>query len=309
MISGEFFELHYLVVCYNFATNKKKMIKHLMIGLGVIFSCITNAQISIHSKFSGVAKAGNKGELEVEIQKKSINSFAKYQVEFPNGVSIAEVNSKNGNFSIEGDKAKIVWINLPNEEKFNIKLSVMFKENVQFPITLYQKFYYLENSVKKEVSADPLVINASESLAIEVNKDNSASNQNIQISLNTFDKTSNNKETYSTSSKDDKKENKNATEIKPVEKKIEEKTHSNVSNISSEFTYRVQIAASPVKPSENAYSNAGAVEIVFHNGMYKVISKKEFASKEEALQYREQLIQKGYTGAFLVKYQNGKRVN
>lgn len=286
------------------------MINHLIIGLGVIFSCNTIAQISIRSKFSGVSKAGNKGVLEVEIQKKSINSFAKYQVEFPEGVSISEVDSKNGNFSIEGDKAKIVWINLPNEEKFNIKLSVMFKENVQFPVTLYQKFYYLENSIKKEVSAEPLVINASESIAIEVNKDNSSSNQNIQISLNTSDNNSNNNKTVSSNStKDENKEKKNVSEIKQEEKKTEEKNTPKNTNVSSEFTYKVQIAASPVKPSETAYSNAGEVEIIFHNGMYKVISKKEFTSKDEALQYREQLIQKGYAGAFLVKYQNGKRVN
>lgn len=286
------------------------MIKHLIILLGVIFSCNIIAQISIRSKFSGVSKAGNKGVLEVEIQKKSINSFAKYQVEFPEGVSISEVDSKNGNFSIEGDKVKIVWINLPNEEKFNIKLSVMFKENVQFPVTLYQKFYYLENSVKKEVSAEPLVINASESIAIEVNKDNSSSNQNIQISLNTSDNNSNNNKTVSSNStKDENKEKKNVSEIKQEEKKTEEKNTPKNTNVSSEFTYKVQIAASPVKPSETAYSNAGEVEIIFHNGMYKVISKKEFTSKDEALQYREQLIQKGYAGAFLVKYQNGKRVN
>ncbi len=125
-----------------------------------------------------------------------------------------------------------------------------------------------------------------------------------------FDNNSNNNKTVSSNSTtDENKEKKNVSEIKQEEKKTEEKNTPKNTNVSSEFTYKVQIASSPVKPSETAYSNAGEVEIIFHNGMYKVISKKEFTSKDEALQYREQLIQKGYAGAFLVKYQNGKRVN
>lgn len=278
-------------------------------------STLALGQVAIHSRFSGNSKAGGKGVLEVSIQKKHINSFAKYQVEFPNGISISEGDSKGGNFSIEGNKAKIVWINLPQEENYNITLKVNFTDNVQFPVTLYQKFYYLENSVKKEISAEPMVINSSEiSISLNTNtsgNENTANKSSLPENKNNLSEKKqenavNQKAKEENTLKENKKEEKAVKEIK--KEPVVEKKETITGNKNTGLVYKIQVAASAVKPSEQTYSSA-EFEIVQHNGMYKVITKKEFFTKEEALQYREQLIQKGYSGAFLVKYQNGQRVN
>lgn len=260
------------------------------------------AQIGLTAKFQGIATAGSKGELEVVITKNNINSFAKYQVEFPSGISISEIDNKGGNFTIEGNKAKIVWINLPKEKSFVIKLKIYFSEHITFPVTLYQKFYYLENSVKKEVSADPFIIQKSENISMEI-KSNENKNENIAINTPPQQETS----TPTKSPKEEKKVVNNAT-TPPQTTSTQTNTTNNI-NRTSEYTYKIQIAACPTKPNPSLYSNLGKVEIVQHKGMYKVLIDKEFSSKEEALQYREEVIQKGYTGAFLVKFQNGQRVN
>jgi len=282
-------------------------IAYLLVSLNFI------AQISMVSKFSGIAKAGQKGELEVQITKHTINSFAKYQLEIPDGISVSELDSKGGNFSIEGKKVKIVWINLPSEKQFTIKLKISFNDNASFPITLYQKFYYLENSVKKEVSADPLVINASEGIAIEVNKESTSTptitmHSNASVSAKS-DNTSMPNTTFNKPKENPSEKTNHQTDNAPTTKVSENKTTTS-SNISQdEFTYKIQIAASTVKPNEENFSNVGKVIIEQHKGMYKVLIDRTFKTKEEALQYRERLIQKGYTGAFLVKYLNGQRVN
>lgn len=277
----------------------------------VVFGFTSFSQINFKSKFSGAAKPGSKGEIEITINKKSINSFAKYQMEFPNGVNIAEIDSKGGNFSIEGNKAKIVWINLPVEETFSIRLKILFNATANFPITLYQKFYYLENSVKKEVQGESLIINTtSETQVVSINK-NSPSEE-LQISKNTTENQQtehSDKKTETTKTSSNNQEFTDKSLNKENSKPKEEKQNKEDNLTNSGIKYRIQIAASAVKPAENSFSNAGEIKIVQHNGMYKVITKKEFASKEEALQYREHLIQKGYSGSFLVKYQNGKRIN
>lgn len=259
------------------------------------------AQIGLTAKFNGIATAGNKGELEVTITKNNINSFAKYQVEFPSGISFSDIDNKGGNFTIEGNKAKIVWINLPKEKSFAIKLKIYFTKQVTFPVTLYQKFYYLENSVKKEISADPLIIQKSENLSMEI-KSNENKNENTTI------KTPQQETSTPTKSPKEEKNVVNNTTHPTQTTSTQNNTTNNI-RTSSEYTYKIQVAASPTKPDASLYSNLGKVEIVQHKGMYKVLIDKEFSSKEEALKYREEVIQKGYTGAFLVKFQNGQRVN
>lgn len=287
--------------------------KHTILA-GLLLSVCGVAQVSISfsSKFSGTAKSGSKGELEVKVQKKNINSFAKYQVEFPLGVSFSEIDSKGGNFSLEGNKAKIVWVNLPPESEFVIKLKIYFDEQVVFPVTLYQKFYYLENSIKKEVQANPLIINASENTIAYIN---SAQNQSpSEKSIIAASITSSEKNEEVSEIKKEKKNNSHQNYTMPKETKsnssLSETTPSTTSTVPNDaYTYKIQVAASVVKPDESTYSNLGKVEIIHHKGMYKVMIDKTFMSKEQALKYREEVIQKGYTGAFLVKYLNGQRVN
>jgi hypothetical protein len=266
------------------------------------------AQIKITSKFLGNAEPQGKGELEVRIAKAHINTFAKYQMEIPQGVRVSESDIKGGNFSIEGNKAKVVWINLPPENEFTIKLKLNFDAQVSFPITLYQKFYYLENSIKKEVSAEPLVIGSSETM-VSITTEKSIQSYQLNEKNNTNDIpaiSSNNTHEHPSQNNSNNKEVSFPSTVSKSEILKEKNT---IPHSEEKYTYKIQIAASAVKPDESTYAHLGKVEIVQHKGMYKVLIDKEFKSKEEALQYREQVIQKGYTGAFLVKYLNGQRVN
>lgn len=270
--------------------------------IGILcISLIHRAQIGIQSKFYGTAQAGNKGTLEVQITRHTINSFAKYQLELPDGVSASEIDSKGGVFSTEKNKAKIVWINLPSEKTFSIKLKIYFNESVHFPVTLYQKFYYLEKSVKKEVSTEPIVLNESKQITIETKNESDTSPKESAASV--------------TSIKPEQQETKTPTnkplETQTMQRVQEEKQIPSVDKQSmrENYIYKIQIAASTTMPNKKEYAPLGKVEIIQHKGMYKVIIDKPFTTKEEALQYREQIIKKGYPGAFLVKYLNGQRVN
>ncbi|GAB4207177.1 MAG: hypothetical protein Fur0023_17720 [Bacteroidia bacterium] len=275
--------------------------KPYSIVFGLLLHFNIQAQVKIISKFLGNAKPDGKGELEVRITKAHINSFAKYQMEIAPGINVSELDVKGGNFSIEGNKAKVVWINLPTENEFVIKLKISFNNQASFPITLYQKFYYLENSIKKEVSAEPLVITSENTIYENIAEKNSV------ITDKSTEK--NNTSVSDDDSKNKLADNSNQKPTTNLNIKTEEAKEKSIPTTAEKYTYKIQIAASSVKPNESEYSNLEKVEIVKHKGMYKVLIDKEFQSKEEALQYRGSVIQKGYTGAFLVKYLNGERVN
>lgn len=279
------------------------MIRTMSIGVMFILYSKLFSQISMSARFYGNAQPNGKGEIEVSIQKQNINSFAKYQLEVPSGVSVSDIDVKGGNFVMEDNKAKVIWVNLPSKNTFNIKLKIIFNDHVNFPVTLYQKFYYLENSVKKEIQAEPLHIKASETIVTEIKPDG-VSNHSISVQAPATHVATANQTSSNT-------QNTNAANMSPSKKEemiVSPTTNHKISD-NEAYTYKIQIAASATKPDINAYSRAGKVEIVQHNGMYKVLLDKIFSTKEEALEYREKLIQQGYNGAFLVKYFKGQRVN
>ncbi len=271
----------------------------------LFLSVCSFSQISIVSKFDGFAKAGEKGELEVKINKNTINSFAKYQVEVPAGVYISDIDVKGGNFLMEENKGKVIWVNLPSENIFTIRLKIHFKDDVVFPVTLYQKFYYLENSVKKEIQSDPLVINLAHPIAVQV-KEVQSPQKEVQVNIRQNTENMNIEKKEALVEKN-KKTSDTSIQKEEIKKTMNEKTTDN--HLADVYTYKIQVAASANAPNESDFTALGKVEIVKHKGMYKVIIDKIFTSKEDILKYREEVIQKGFTGAFIVKYFNGQRAN
>lgn len=92
---------------------------------------------------------------DVKIKKGTLTNFSKYQIEFPQGVKIQEVDSKLGTFSSEENTAKIIWVISPVEAEYTIKLKLITGASVGSKIFV-QKYFYMENDDKKEVEMEPL---------------------------------------------------------------------------------------------------------------------------------------------------------
>lgn len=76
-----------------------------------------------------------------------------------------------------------------------------------------------------------------------------------------------------------------------------------------EIVYKVQIESTSVKVTNTSmrYSDLVNVDCYENNGLYNYTSGV-FASKEDAKKYCQEIKDKGYTGAFVVSFKNGKRI-
>lgn len=73
--------------------------------------------------------------------------------------------------------------------------------------------------------------------------------------------------------------------------------------------YRVQLGAYSKKLSTSVFKGAGLMIIMLtENGLYKYVSRS-FDNIQDALRHREGLVKKGFKGAFVVAYKDGKRVS
>lgn len=281
------------------------------------------SQITITSNLPANINTGASIDAEVKINKGTVSNFAKYQMDVPTGYVVSAIEIKGGNFTFENQRAKIVWVSIPNDPEISIKLKVQANSDAANPGTFSQKFYYLENNEKKEVDGGNNVITiggGGAAVAVNTTTETKPVETKVVETVVTETKPVETKvvETVTQTKTVETK----VVETKPVEtKKVETVTSSKVTNNTSTtsarvnsssaseagMTFRVQLGAFAIEPSKNKFAAAGSVKIDLIDGMYKVTTGN-FTSKEEAIKFRDQLQVKGFSG-FVAKYKDGKRIN
>lgn len=91
---------------------------------------------------------------------------------------------------------------------------------------------------------------------------------------------------------------------------IKPNKHNNTSaNVNMKgVVYRVQLGAYSKKLSPSIFRNAGEIiQMKTEDNLYKYMSGSN-TTVQEAMKQRDELMKKGYNGAFVVAYKNGKRV-
>lgn len=283
-----------------------------------IFSTTAFAQVSITTNIPNSLAAGSSFDAEVKINKGGIGNFAKYQMDVPTGYVVTSSEAKGGNYTFENQRAKIVWVSVPAEAEFTVKFKIQVGSDAPATGTIAQKFYYLENSEKKEFEATPISVTVGGSGAVAVNNTPTETKPTETKPVETKPTETKPVETKPTETKpvetkptETKPVETKVTETKPVETKPTEtstvKTTTSSSAAEAGMTFKIQLGAFSNEPSKSKFSGAGSVTIESLDGLFKVTTGN-FKTREEAYKRLDELKAKGYNG-FLVKYKNGQRVN
>ncbi len=105
----------------------------------------------------------------------------------------------------------------------------------------------------------------------------------------------------------------NASILESIDKEEKEKGNNNtVKNVEpvnmKGVVFRVQLGAYSKKLSTSIFKTAGElIELKTEDGLYKYMSGSS-TSIQDALKQRDELLKKGYNGAFVVAYQGNKRI-
>jgi hypothetical protein len=116
------------------------------------------SQVTMMANFPPTLTQGNPVIVDVKISKGAAKNFCKYQMDVPEGIVVSEVDSKEGNFTFEGNRAKIVWVSIPQEPEFTIKVKVYPSGSSPPSATITQKIALLLDGSKKEIEAPTVII-------------------------------------------------------------------------------------------------------------------------------------------------------
>ena len=116
-----------------------------------IFSFFIDGDVSIEMNVPGNIQPGDEFTVELVIEKTNVDGFAKIQLELPDGLEAIEGDSHTGKFDFIDQKVKILFWNLPPEDKFTITFTVKVSPSFTDEINLNGKLSYIIDNERKEV--------------------------------------------------------------------------------------------------------------------------------------------------------------
>lgn len=286
---------------------------------GLVISFVSFSQITITASLPASISAGSSIDADVKINKGAVGNFAKYQMDVPGGYIVTAGDVKGGNFTFENQRAKIVWVSVPSENEFTVQLKIQASSTAASG-TFSQKFYYLENNEKKEVEGNSMNVTVGDGAVAMTTPveskpvETTGSTTPVETVKSTPVETV--KSTPAETVKPTPVETLKSTPVETVKTvqvestPVEKITASKVSSSTASeggMTYKVQLGAYSSQPNKSKFSGVSNVSIDQVNGLYKVTCGS-FKTKEDAIRYRDELTAKGFNG-FIVKYQNGQRIN
>jgi hypothetical protein len=215
-------------------------------------------------------------QVKIHFENMNIKGYANISETIPSGFTVIEGNSNGGGFSFRKNNMKILWLSFPPQANFEIDYTIKVSGDVN-STTLNGVFGYIENDNKSTMNLSPGKIPyalATEEVAI-------AETPVVEETI---------------------------SEKAPV-KKEPKPVYADNSSSTSGITYHVQIGAltNPNFEFSSSVRSLAPIERKKHGSIYRYLSGS-FTSRADAMSLRTKLVNTGISGAFVVKYKDGKRI-
>lgn len=258
---------------------------------------LRSQELTATQNFETTVKPGGVLKVEITINKGAITGFMKFSQDLPEGYTASLVDSKGGSFSYADNMAKIVWISPPAEQSFTVSYNITAPASANGSVNLGGKISFVDNNERKTFDLEKKYFVVGNNANIQV-----ASNTTTSNAVKAPVITENKQEVIENPKVEEKKETKAAI-TSPVTAVTKAPSTASITN--SGKTYRVQIGAFNLKPTLEGVPSLSTV--VLDNGMTKYFSGN-FNTYEEASRHKALMLQKGFIGAFIVSFEDGKIV-
>ena len=145
------------------------MLKIGLVNLMILLSykLFLGGAVNVTQAFPSSAAAGESFTIEINIEKGDHEGFAKWQQALPKGFSAVPLETNQATFSFVDGEVKLIWIEIPAEERFTISYKVTTSKNTTGNFELAGKFSYLEDNDRKtfDTEVKSIVIGTSKNTA------------------------------------------------------------------------------------------------------------------------------------------------
>ncbi len=284
----------------------------LVLFLGLTFG---SSAISVERKvFPDEIKKGQSVIVTITVKKEGEEGFAKLMENIPEDFKAEELNSATGNFICEDGKLRIIWLTMPDGESFRAEYKLVYEGASSGSFDLGGKFYYVKEGKRTEYklisSSVRIVEKAKPKEDIIVPEITTNSIEPKDDAVETADIEGRDKEDSSeeTADKDSPVENNNDIIVDNTDDSVENNDDDiKTETLKSEVVFKVQLGVFSKEKDIEVFGNLPEVHFIKVGNLFKYYSGK-FTSEYEARSNIDKARLNGFSGAFLVRFKDGKRL-
>jgi hypothetical protein len=114
--------------------------------------------VKVTHNIPSVVKQGSEFTVDINMDKKGIEGFAKLQFSLPVGLSASNIESNGATFSFKDQLVNFVWMSLPEVESFKISFKINVSSTIFGEDSLSGNFSYMHNNEKQTYKITPFII-------------------------------------------------------------------------------------------------------------------------------------------------------
>ncbi len=99
-------------------------------------------------------ESGSTIEVEVEFHKNEAEGFARFHQELPEGIKASPVYPLEANFTFQDNAISVIWLRLPDAEKFTLRYELHIDERLAGELELGGTLSYVHDNRRHSVSAE-----------------------------------------------------------------------------------------------------------------------------------------------------------
>jgi hypothetical protein len=264
----------------------------------LLFAKITFSQeLTATQKFPEKLEPGHTYIVETKIVKTNFSGFMRFAQELPDDFSAIGIETKGGSFTFGDNMIKVVWLTPPSELDFTITYKLTIPADAKGKYVIRGKMSYIIDNERRNYELETIEIRVG-NIATAKTETPKTETPKTEVAKTEMPK-----------AETPKKETQPVVETKP-------KTENKVSLPSTSTTpttaaatggrrYKVQIGAYSQKPKIEGVPEIST--LVLDNGITKYFSGN-FSTYEKAVKRKNEMAEKGFQGAFIVQFENGKIV-
>ena len=113
--------------------------------------------------------AGTEFEVRITLKKGDVESFSRFQMEIPAGLTAIGSSSANADFNFAEKRVRMIWLRLPDPQEFTFSFNIKVDERLKGVFTLDGQFSYIYNNERQTAFLSPQAISIGPSPDIDPN--------------------------------------------------------------------------------------------------------------------------------------------
>lgn len=117
----------------------------------LLLGLFTSDTVLIENNTPAMIAPGVRSEVSVNVRKGDVQGFSKLELTLPDGFVATPGEIKGASFTFSGDKAKFVWMNLPEEEMFTITYFIESEPGIDGAYEIKGTFSYVKQNKREDI--------------------------------------------------------------------------------------------------------------------------------------------------------------